>query len=93
MTRLLLFSFVFALAACTQGAGDRCNPLRATSDCDPGLTCVYPAGPSCGVSFCCALDSSGNIVDPHPSCSQPDTESLLACGFDLTAAIQDAGHD
>jgi hypothetical protein len=44
------------IGACTQGEGERCNPLRVTSDCDPGLACVYPTAPMCGVSFCCTVD-------------------------------------
>jgi len=94
MKRLLLFGFVAALGACTQGAGDRCNPLRATPDCDPGLSCVYPTGANCGVSYCCAVDTNGAIVDPHPNCQpDPDPAVWAACGLDFSAAIADAGHD
>jgi hypothetical protein len=73
------------LGACTatQGEGERCNPLRATSDCADGLSCVYPTGPMCGVSYCCAIDEHGNIVDRDPNC-QPDPASAMECGLDLS---------
>jgi hypothetical protein len=87
----LLVSVLLALAACTNGDGERCNPLRATTDCDPGLTCVYPTGPMCGVAFCCTVDTQGNITDRHPNC-QADPGSAAACMLDLGGAI-DSGAD
>jgi hypothetical protein len=81
---------VVLLAACgTQGHGERCNPMRATSDCDPGFSCVFPTKPHgspCGVSFCCTVDANGNITDSNPNC-QPDPESAAACGLDLGMSI------
>jgi hypothetical protein len=87
MKALFLSLALFGLATLpgcpTQSHGDRCNPLRATSDCDDGLTCVYPTGPMCGVSYCCAVDKDGNVADPHPNC-QPDPDSAAQCGLDLS---------
>jgi hypothetical protein len=80
---------VMTVAGCaTQQAGERCNPLRATSDCDDGLSCVYPTGPMCGVSYCCAVDGHGNVVDEHPNC-QPDPDSAAQCEIDLSVAPAD----
>ncbi len=91
MKRLLSIGMLLALAGCgTNGEGERCNPLRATSDCDPGFSCVYPTGPSCGVSYCCAVDDSGNVTDKSPSC-QPDPLSAAECGLDLSTAPLDGG--
>ena len=91
MTRLLTIGVLLALAGCgTNGDGQRCNPLRATSDCDPGLTCVYPTAPSCGVSYCCALDANGNITDTNPSC-QPNPSLASVCLLDLGVAPLDGG--
>jgi hypothetical protein len=101
MKRLSTMFVLFGLAGCTNGEGSRCNPLRATPDCDPGLSCVSPTGPNCGVTYCCKTDPNGNITDSDPNC-QPDPESALACGFDLSvpadaalmdAAPMDAGTD
>jgi hypothetical protein len=70
---------IFLILACgTQGDGQRCNPLRATPDCNAGLTCVFPSGPNCGVPYCCKVDAQGNIVDDLPTC-QPDPQSVAAC--------------
>ena len=83
------------LAGCpTQGAGERCNPLRATSDCDDGLSCVYPTGAQCGVSYCCAVDSKGKVVDDDPNC-RPDPVSAMECGLDLSmpASLDLSSHD
>jgi hypothetical protein len=94
-----IFTLTFlslVLAGCpTQGEGERCNPLRATSDCDDGLSCVYPTGPMCGVSYCCAVDANGNIVDRDPNC-QPDSISAEQCGLDLSTtppAMDLSSHD
>jgi len=98
MRAIFYTAAVLLFTACgTQAEGERCNPLRATSDCDPGLSCVYPTNPSgspCGVSFCCKLDANGNIADNNPNC-QPDPDSAAACGLDLaTPAPEDmAGTD
>ena len=92
MKRLLVIGVLLGLAACTQEAGERCNPMRATSDCNPGLTCVFPSGPTCGVSFCCVVDDGGNITDNHPSC-QPNDASVIACMQDLSVAPGDGGTD
>jgi hypothetical protein len=96
MKTVLSMLAVVALAGCNQGEATRCNPLRATPDCDPGFACVFPATPTCnpsppstsccGVSFCCKVDTNGNITDPSPSC-QPDPASEQACGFDLSAPL------
>src|SRR5262249_21903358 len=76
---LALMVSVLVVAGCRLNEdGERCNPLRATSDCVDGLICVYPTGPSCGVSYCCQVDSNGNIVDPLPNC-QPDPDAIAAC--------------
>lgn len=80
--RLFSIGVLLALTGCTQADGERCNPLRATSDCDPGLSCVYPTGPNCGNSYCCTVDGNGNITDTHPNC-QPDPTAAMQCGFDL----------
>jgi hypothetical protein len=86
-TVLTLGFLSLLLAGCpTQGAGERCNPLRATSDCDDGLTCVYPTAPECGVSYCCAIDTAGNIADVHPNC-RPDPLSAMECGLDLSTPV------
>jgi len=91
MRRLLSIAVLVAVAGCgTNDRGERCNPLRATSDCDPGFACVYPTGPNCGVSYCCALDSNGNVSDSHPSC-QPDPASAAACMLDFSVVPGDAG--
>ncbi len=96
MKRLLCMLTLAALASCTQDEGTRCNPNRATPDCDPGFACVFPLTPSCnpsepgsnccGVSFCCKVDSNGNITDTNPSC-QPDPASAMVCGIDLSAPL------
>jgi hypothetical protein len=85
MTRLFALLVVMGLAACKPDAGERCNPLAFTDDCQPNnqsLSCVYPTAPNCGVAYCCAVDSQGNVVDKHPSC-QPDPDALAACMLDL----------
>ncbi len=91
MSRWISIMLLFAIAGCTSGQGTRCNPNRATSDCDPGLSCVFPATPGCnpsepgtdccGVSYCCKTDSTGAITDSNPNCA-PDPNSVAACGFD-----------
>ncbi len=92
MKRLLCMVAFVALIGCQQDEGTRCNPLRATPDCDPGLSCVFPTGPNCGVSFCCKVDSNGNIIDTNPNC-RPDPASAMACGFDLSAPLDAAPLD
>lgn len=84
MKRLLSIAALLALAGCgTNSDGERCNPLRATSDCDPGLSCVYPTAPNCGVSYCCTVDANGNVTDTNPNC-QPDPGSAAACMLDMS---------
>jgi hypothetical protein len=91
MTRLFCIGVLLAIAGCgSNGDGERCNPLRATSDCNSGLSCVYPTAPSCGNSYCCAVDSNGNIRDPNPSC-QPDPSLASLCSLDLAMSPLDAG--
>jgi hypothetical protein len=90
MKRLLSIGVLLVFVRCTNEDGHRCNPLRATSDCDPGFSCVYPTGPNCGVSYCCAVDSTGRIVDNNPNC-QPDPASAAAC--DMGATVGDAATD
>jgi hypothetical protein len=94
MKRIFWIGALLAAGCGTNGRGERCNPLRATSDCDSGLTCVYPTGTNCGVSYCCAVDAQGNITDKDPNC-QPDPASAAVCGFDLSTADGplDGGHD
>jgi hypothetical protein len=102
MKRSIASGLLLALAACRADHGDRCNPNRATSDCTPGLTCVFPATPGCspsepgssccGVSFCCNVDDAGNVADDHPNC-QPDPDSVMACMLDLSPAPADGGTD
>ena len=87
MKRLFSMAVWVVLAGCgTQGEGQRCNPLRATSDCDTGFSCVYPTAPNCGVSYCCAVDADGNITDQNPNC-RPDPTSAAQCGVDLGKLI------
>src|SRR5262249_3821178 len=77
MRRLGIMLVLLAVAGCrTYGEGQRCNPVEYSSngiqgDCDDGLACVYPTAPSCGVAYCCKLDSKGNVTDKHANC-QPD---------------------
>ena len=101
MKRLLAIGLLL-FVGCTNEEGERCNPNRATNDCKDGLTCVFPSTPSCnasepgsnccGVSFCCAVDNAGNIIDTNPRC-QPDPDSVMACMLDLSPAPMDAGTD
>ena len=91
MKRLFSIGLLLAITGCgTNGVGERCNPLRATSDCNSGLSCVYPTAPNCGVSYCCAVDANGNITDDNPSC-QPDPSLASACMLDLSMSPLDAG--
>ncbi len=94
MKRLVGIGIMVLLAGCgigTQREGERCNPARFTSDCDPGLSCVYPTAPNCGVAYCCAVDGKGNITDKDPSC-QPDPAAAAACMLDLgVASATDGG--
>ncbi len=91
MKRLFGIGILLALAGCgTQGEGERCNPLRFTTDCDPGLTCVYPTAPNCGVAYCCNVDDMGNVSDPNPNC-QPDPAAAAACMLDLGVPATDGG--
>jgi hypothetical protein len=83
MMRLVAIGMLLGIAGgCTNGDGERCNPLRATSDCDTGLTCVYPTAPNCGVAYCCVVDANGNISDTNPNC-QPDPSLDSVCMLDL----------
>jgi hypothetical protein len=90
MKRRFVLTGILLWVGCTNRAGERCNPMRVTTDCDPGLTCIYPtsyapppAMPTpCGVSFCCVLDSAGRNIDSHSTC-QPDPESAAACLPDM----------
>ena len=87
-----LFLLVTFLAACRPDAGERCNPLVFTNDCQPAsdarLSCVYPTTPGCsgstccGVAYCCAVDGKGNVVDSHPNC-RPDPAAASVCMIDL----------
>ena len=96
MRGLLLMGTLLAAACGTNAEGERCNPLRATSDCDNGLSCVYPTGANCGVAYCCAVDAQGDVIDKHPNC-RPDPAAAAVCGFDLAVASDggplDAGRD
>lgn len=92
MKRALSIGILLWLAGCTNGDGERCNPLRATTDCDPGLSCVYPTAPMCGVSFCCKVDGNGNIVDRNANC-QPDPTAAAQCMLDFATMPMDAGTD
>jgi hypothetical protein len=54
---------------------------------------VYPTAPNCGVSYCCALDNDGDVIDKHPNC-RPDPVAQAACMIDLGAPdALDGGHD
>lgn len=64
MRRLLWLALPLWLSACTPGAGQRCNPLQFTSDCDKGFSCVYPAG--CGVAYCCPDDGQSSNANCQP---------------------------
>jgi hypothetical protein len=98
MKRLFLVAALFAVGCGTNEEGARCNPLRATSDCNEGLSCVYPITPGCnvaqpgsnccGVSFCCTMDANGNITSTNPSC-QPDPASASVCNFDMSVGAPD----
>jgi hypothetical protein len=91
MRRLSMIGMLLAIAGCgTSGDGERCNPLRATSDCNAGLSCVYPTAPNCGVSYCCTVDSNGNITDRDPNC-QPDPSLASVCMLDLGVTPLDGG--
>jgi hypothetical protein len=93
MKPLFLIVVLFAVGCGTNEEGARCNPLRATTDCNPGLSCVYPTTPSCsvaqpgsnccGVAFCCAVDANGNITSKAANC-QPDPTSAAVCNFDMS---------
>ena len=93
MKRLLGFTIFLTLTGCgTQGEGERCNPLRFISDCDTGLTCVYPTAPSCGVAYCCAVDANGNVTDKDLHC-QPDPSAAAVCMLDLGLPSDGASGD
>jgi hypothetical protein len=83
------------LGGCEAREGERCNPLEYSDDgtrgdCADGLACVYPTAPSCGVAYCCTIDSSGQITSKHVSC-RPDPDAVAACMLDLSIAPPDAG--
>lgn len=94
MHRLGICFVLFLFAACDAGHGERCNPLQynetGSGNCVSGLTCVFPTAPNCGVSYCCATDSNGNITDTHPNC-QPDPTLAPACMLDLSVVPLDGG--
>jgi hypothetical protein len=102
MKRLSCLVFALALFACHDRSGDRCNPLQFSSDCDTGLTCLYPVTPTCnptqpgtnccGVSFCCTVNAAGVITDKNPNC-QPDPTAASACGIDAGTAATDGSTD
>jgi hypothetical protein len=87
MRRLGVVSLLLLLVACNpqEGVGERCNPMQFESNCADGLSCVYPTAPNCGVSYCCAVDSNGNITDKNPNC-QPDPSLISVCMLDLGVA-------
>jgi len=88
MTRILImFTFATAVLGCSQGEGQRCNPLFFTDECGSGLTCIYPTAPMCGVAYCCAVNSDGVVTDKDPNC-QPDP--TLSCAPDFSSPV-DAG--
>ena len=47
LVRALVLLAPFALAACSQGLGDRCN---TDGDCDAGLFCQYSTDPNRGAT-------------------------------------------
>ncbi len=78
----------FCAAACDAEDGERCNPLQYSDtmgqgNCTAGLTCIYPTAPNCGVAYCCAVDSKGNITDPSPNC-KPDPTLAGVCMLDMS---------
>jgi len=84
LLRILILVAPLLVTACQAGHGERCNPSQfaddpAQADCATGYACIYPTAPVCGVAYCCAVDSSGNITDTDPSC-QPD--ATLSCAPD-----------
>jgi hypothetical protein len=90
----LAFLLVF-VAACSQDEGTRCNPLEYSDNsiqgnCAGGFACVYPTAPNCGVAYCCAVDSKGNIIDKNPNC-QPDPSLASVCMIDLGTTPGDGG--
>lgn len=92
---ILVLALFASLAACDKGEGERCNPLQYSDDgisgnCSQGLACVYPTAPNCGVAYCCALDTKGNVIDKNPNC-QPDPDAIAACMLDFSVAPLDAG--
>jgi hypothetical protein len=95
MRRLALVLVLFAFAACEQEEGTRCNPLEYSpngiqGNCEEGLACVYPTAPTCGVAYCCKVDSNGNILSTNPNC-QPDPSLDSVCMLDLSPATDDGG--
>ena len=95
MRRFGLSIVFFMLAGCTQGEGERCNPLEYSNsgtagNCGSGLSCVYPTAPNCGVAYCCAVDSNSNITDKNANC-QPDPTLAMQCGLDLSTEPMDGG--
>ena len=89
-TLLIVLAASLSLAACRPSEGERCNPLAFTDECQPNdkhLACVYPLGAACGIAYCCAVDSNGNIVDKNPSC-QPDPAAAATNLSQAQAAVQ-----
>jgi hypothetical protein len=75
-------------AGCDRGEGERCNPLQYSNsgtagDCGESLSCIYPTAPTCGVAYCCKVDSNGNVIDSNPNC-QPDPSLASVCMVDLS---------
>jgi hypothetical protein len=89
---------LFAIVGCTPGEGERCNPLEIADipnqgNCAIGFSCLYPTALSCGVAYCCKVDSTGKITDSNPNC-QPDPTLVPVCKLDLGVAPADGGgHD
>ena len=87
MRRLGMCLVLVFLAACDAEHGERCNPLQfsenGSGNCVTGFQCVYPTAPSCGVAYCCTVDSQGNITDDSPNC-QPDPTLASVCMLDMS---------
>ncbi len=87
MRRVGMCLVLVFLAACDAEEGERCNPLAysetGSANCKSGFQCVYPTAPNCGVAYCCAVDSQGNITDKNPNC-QPDPTLASVCMLDMS---------
>jgi hypothetical protein len=69
---LAISATAISLSACNQGAGERCNPLQFTDECDKGLMCVYP--PGCGVAYCCPPVLMSTEPGDIPNCRACDPD-------------------